>query len=163
MQRLIHEVEKVKHIQEQYRESLLGKMGETLKQLRNAPQDQRREIFNNGEYGNWIINVSKVKTRSEKISRYKQSWRVSGPRSGSGAQARVAAMIEASEDDVAWYIHHELDPSDEIFDTAEALDDAQGSLYTLAEWEAAYNRWKNADKTNPTESDGTAPQTQHIE
>lgn len=162
MQRLIREVERVPHIQEQYRESLLGRMGETLQQLRSAPKEQRREIFLNGENGNWIINVSKVKTRSENISRYKQSWRVGGPRTGSGAQSRVAAMIEASDSDAADFIRG-LEPSDDIFETAEALDDAQGSLYTLEEWEKAYRSWADSDKTNPTESEDTPPQTQHIE
>ena len=162
MQRLMREVEKVKHIQEQYRESLLGKMGETLQQLRNASQDERAEIFNNGEYGNWIINVAKVKTRSETISRYKQSWRVGGPRTGTGAQSRVAAMIEASDSDAADFIRG-LEPSDEIFETAEALDDAQGSLYTLEEWEKAYRKWYDKDTTNPTTQDEIPPTTKHIE
>lgn len=155
MQRLMRQVEKMKHISEKYRESLLGKMGDTLQHLKKVSQDQRREIFTNGENGNWIINVAKVKTRSEQVSRYKQSWRVGGARTGVAGQARFAAMIESVDDEAADYLR-ELQPSDEAFDIAENLGDYKDN-YSYQDILDAYNRWLNdfdfkSKYPNPTDT-----------
>lgn len=155
MQRLMRQVEKMKHISEQYRESLLGKMGNTLQHLKNVSQEERAEIFNNGDYGNWIINVARVKTRSEQVSRYKQSWRVGGARTGVAGQARFAAMIESVDDEAADYLR-ELQPSDEAFDIAENLEDYKDN-YSYQDILDAYNRWlsdfnSKSKYPNPTDT-----------